>query len=307
MKYAVFTAMLPDWSLHEAAAKLARLGYGGVTWRVAIPPTPDSLKDIPQEKRSLHRYWVNNQCTIDSETLPEAAGEIKSITESAGLAVCSLGTHVGCHQPLAVETMMQAAREMGAPRIRVDAPLYDGSQNYRDLFAEASEQYRDIESLAQKYGVAACVETQRGHITASASLAYRFVSQFDPKYVGVMFNPGNTVYEGYKHWRMGFDLLGPYLHEVHAKNAIWSPIDKLPSSVMNFIQPTDEQRKDGTTLWAPHFSTIRGGHANWQQIMEDLDAVGYNGWIVFEDFSGHDGDVEELCAQNLAYLKGYER
>ena len=72
------------------------------------------------------------------------------------------------------------------------------------------------------------IETHFGNIAASASLAHRLVSQFDPQFIGVVYDPGNMVYEGYECWRTGFELLGPYLHEVHAKNATWVPVDKVP-------------------------------------------------------------------------------
>jgi sugar phosphate isomerase/epimerase len=103
-------------------------------------------------------------------------------------------------------------------------------------------------------------------------------SQFDPQYIGVIYDPGNMVHEGYECWRLGMELLGPYLHEVHAKNAIW-------------------EAADGTVLRQPHFSGMHSGFANWQQIMEDLKAVGYDGWIAFEDFSEDEGDIEKVRAQ----------
>jgi sugar phosphate isomerase/epimerase len=250
---------------------------------------------------------MDNKATVDPARLVELAPELRRLTEEAGLECCSLATYVGVHQLEAIERAMQAAQAMDCPRIRVNTPGYDRSRNYNELYAETTAHLREVETLARRYGVEANVETHFGNITASAALIHRLVSQFDPQYIGVIYDPGNMVHEGYECWRLGMELLGPYLHEVHAKNAIWEPMDELPQGMFaTGAKPTEKQAADGTVLWQPHFSGMRTGFANWQQIMEDLKAVGYDGWIAFEDFSEDEGDVETKCARNLAYLKNYE-
>ncbi len=216
-------------------------------------------------------------------------------------------TNVEAHQLEAIDQLMQGAKALGAPRIRVGTPSYDRTRNYNELFAETSEHLKAIQDLAKQYNIAAAVETHHGNITASASLAHRLVSQFDPGYIGVLYDPGNMIHEGYENWRMGLELLGPYLHEVHAKNALRERIDDIPADrMMTPIEPSEKQAADGTVLWHAHFSEMSTGIANWQQIMADLKAVGYDGWIAFEDFSQSNGDTRDKCVQNLAYLKNYE-
>ena len=307
MKYAVFTVMVPDWDLAETAANLAEIGYDGVEWRVSDPANEAIWQRIPEEARPQARYWLNNKATISPAELNERAPEIKRLTEEAGLEFCSLATYMGVHEYDPIERAMLAAQAMGCPRIRVHTPSYDRSRNYNELFAETTEHLREVERLARRHGLAADVETHFGNITASAALMHRLVSPFDPQYIGVIYDPGNMVYEGYEAWRMGFELLGPYLHEVHAKNAVWSPVDKGAQGLFGSgPKPTEKQIADGTVVWAPHFSAMATGFANWQQIMEDLAAVGYDGWIAFEDFSETGMTLKEKCAANLAYLKNYE-
>lgn len=62
------------------------------------------------------------------------------------------------------------------------------------------EQYRVVEKLAKKHGVKANVEIHMRTICPSAGLTYRFVSNFDPEYVGVIYNPGNMIHEGFENW-----------------------------------------------------------------------------------------------------------
>ena len=67
--------------------------------------------------------------------------------------------------------------------------------------------------------------------------------------------------------------------------------------------PSDAQAADGTVLWTPHFSTLHEGFANWQQIMDDLAAGGYNGWIAFEDFPQADMDLARDVDKRASRVK----
>jgi sugar phosphate isomerase/epimerase len=174
--------------------------------------------------------------------------------------------------------------------VRVNAPRYDRTRSYRELFDVTTGHLREVETLARTYGVQADLEIHMGNIMPSAGLAHRLISPFDPELIGVIYDPGNMIHEGYENWRMGMQLLGPYLHHVHAKNAVWEPMGTLA---------------DGTVAWQCSHYAMRRGIANWHQIMDDLKAVGYDGWICFEDFSG-DEPTWEKCRSNLAYLKALE-
>jgi sugar phosphate isomerase/epimerase len=87
------------------------------------------------------------------------------------------------------------------------------------------------------------------------------------------------VHEGYENFRLGLELLGPYLAHVHVKNAAWAP--------------TGEE-KDGILLWESNWSPIDEGIVNWKQLLGDLKAVGYDGYLGIEDFSGQYGSQEML-------------
>jgi len=284
MKYAAFTVMTPDWGLEEAARNLAQLGYDGVEWRVQVVP-----EEIPAG--TPVSYWGYNKATVDLKRVVELAPEVKRISEGAGLKICSLTSYLQVSQAEEIEKVMRAAQIMGCPRIRVQVPRYDRTRNYNDLFAETTEHLREVEELARKYSIEANLEIHMGNIIPSAGLAHRLVSQFDPELIGVIYDPGNMIHEGYENWRMGMELLGPYLHHVHVKNAVWEQADTL---------------KDGTIIWRCNHAPVRKGIANWHEIMADLKAVGYNGWLSFEDFSSEEPTWEK-CRSNLAYLKAIER
>jgi len=283
MKYAAFTVMTLEWDLQEAAHNLAQLGYDGVEWRV------QTMRDeVPAG--TLISYWGYNRATVDLKRVVELAPEVKRVSEGPGLEICSLASYLQVSQAEEIERVMRAAQIMSCPRIRVNAPHYDRTRNYNDLFAETTEHLREVEKLARKYSIEGNLEIHMGNIMPSAGLAHRLVSQFDPELIGVIYDPGNMVHEGYENWRMGLELLGPYLHHVHAKNAVWEQVETL---------------EDGTIIWRCNHAPVRKGVANWHEIMADLKAVGYDGWLSFEDFSSEEPTWEK-CRSNLAYLKALE-
>jgi sugar phosphate isomerase/epimerase len=283
MRYGVFTVMTPEWGLQEVAENLAQLGYDGIEWRVQAVD-----REIPAD--APVSYWGHNRATVDLAQVVDLAPELKRMTEHAGLLVCALTSYLQVAQVAEIEQVMRAAQIVGSPRIRVNAPRYDRTREYGELFAETTEHLREVQSLAEEYGIQADLEIHMGNIIPSAGLAHRLVSAFDPEYVGVIYDPGNMIHEGYENWRMGMQLLGPYLHHVHAKNAVWEPTGTL---------------SDGTVTWACNHYAMRRGVANWHQIMDDLQAVGYDDWVSFEDFSD-DEPTWEKCLSNLAYLRALE-
>jgi len=50
------------------------------------------------------------------------------------------------------------------------------------------------------------------------------VSDFDLRYIGIIYDLGNMVHEGYENYKLGLELLGDYLSYVHVKNAVWNRI-----------------------------------------------------------------------------------
>jgi len=278
-KYAVFTVMCPEWDLEETAAAAASLGFDGLEWRVTHK-APEPIKEVS--------YWGANRSTVDIDDIDADLARAKRIADSHGLAMPALGTYMSAGELDVVEAAMRAAAAVGCPKLRVGPPRYDGSRSYHELFQEATANLGAVAKLARKHRVQACIEMHMGNITPSAGLAHRLVSQFDPAEIGVIFDPGNMVVEGFENYQMGLELLGPYLSHVHAKNCAW-------------VQ-TGEQ--DGVAKWEWRMVPCRKGQADWSAIVAALHKVGYEGWLSFEDFS--EGDTRAKLADSLAHLKQLE-
>ena len=278
-KYAVFSVMCPEYDLEQTAAVVASLGFDGVEWRVT-KKSPEPIKEIS--------YWRGNKSTVDVDDIESSLPLAGKIANRHKLAMPILGTYLRCHEHEMIGRVMRASAEVGCYKMRIGVPGYDGSRPYPDLYEEAVRDYAKVAQLAAKYGVQACLEMHMDIITPSAGLAHRIVSHFDPAQVGVIFDPGNMVVEGYEQYQMALELLGPYLSHVHAKNCLWEKVGE----------------EDGVAKWQWKMAAVKQGQADWTAIVAALKKVGYDGWLSFEDFS--EGETGTKLSEALAYLKALE-
>ena len=258
MKLSVFTVMVTDQYDLEATAKLlAETGYDGVEWRV---------------HPSFH---------VSVEGIEEEAERVARVTSDCGLELAALAPYLGARDFEAVVSVLRAAARMGCPRVRVGVPKYDRSVPYPALYDRACREFERLEPVALELGVKCQFEIHMGNIACSPSLAWRIASNFEPQAIGVIFDPGNMVYEGYENWRLGLELLGPWLEHVHVKNSQWV---------------RDERGK-----WQATWARMDEGIVDWSQVIDDLRAVGYDGWLSLEDFAH--GPVPEKLAGDLALMR----
>jgi sugar phosphate isomerase/epimerase len=274
MKVGVFTVGLPDMTPEEAVRELRDAGYDGVEWRVTR---------VPEEARSEEfSFWGNNLCTL--APTEEEAHWARRISEEAGIEIAGLGTYVAVGDLEAADEAMRFAVTAGASQIRVGAGAPDGC-SYKELFASAREFLAGVEQLVRSHGIKALVEVHHRTICPSASLAHRLVSAFDPDLVGVILDPGNMAQEGFENYRIGAELLGPYLAHVHIKNSAF-------------------ERPAGGGVWEPRWAPLEDGVVDFGLVFEALEYVGYDGWLVMEDFSGVRPSREAL-RYNLEFVRSF--
>lgn len=284
MKFAVFTVMTPDCTIERTVELLQKHGYDGVEWRFTMTD-PSKLEEVPS-------FWGNNLSTVQADASLEELRTIKRLADAAGLQSPNLASYIKSGDIEATERAMRAAKELGSPSVRIGVPGYNRTRPYAELVAEARDYLRETEALSRTYGVKGLIEIHFGNIATSASLARHLVEGFDSDNIGVIYDPGNMVHEGYEQYRMGLEVLGPYLAHVHVKNAVWTRTEHERSGNEGSHEP----------LWRAIWSPIPSGIVHWPQVIADLKAVGYDGWLSFEDFSGS-APSEELLRDNIAYIR----
>lgn len=265
LKLSIFTVAAPDLTPGELCEAAAAAGIEGLEWRCKDTPV-----ELLEERPS---FWGNNRCTISPQAGDEEISRFRQAAEDYKRKAIAVTPYLSCGDIEGTEQVMRLAKQLDASMIRVGVPGYDRTKPYYELYDQAHRYLREVERLALDYGIKALVETHHGTIAPSASLAHRLVSPFNPDAIGVLYDPGNMVHEGFENYRMGMELLGPYLAHVHVKNAGWHP---------NSAETSDPMI---SCAWKSGWAPIANGIVPWKQVLQDLKAVGYNGWFGVEDFS----------------------
>ncbi|QAY68174.1 sugar phosphate isomerase/epimerase family protein [Paenibacillus protaetiae] len=280
MKLSVFTVATPELTPEQLAAAAKQAGIQGVEWR---------YKEAPEGAETMKpSFWGNNICTIFPSGGEELADRFGRAAEANGLSTISVTPYLQAGDLAETENVLRTARRLGASYIRLGVPGYDRTKPFNELFELERAYLREAAELCGQYGVKGLVETHHVTIAPSASAAYRLVEGLNPDQVGVLYDPGNMVYEGFENYRMGLELLGPYLAHVHVKNAAWKPGDT---------------REDGAVAWNCSWTGMKAGIVDWKQVIQDLKAIGYDGYLGVEDFS----QQYEQSADMLQAFAGYMR
>ncbi|MFF2480824.1 sugar phosphate isomerase/epimerase family protein [Paenibacillus sp. NPDC058071] len=279
MKLSVFTVATPEFTPEQLAEAAASAGLSAIEWR---------YKEAPEGAESqAPSFWGNNLCTLLPSGGDAMVERLRQAAADHGLKSISLTPYLQAGDLEETEEVLRKAALIGASFIRLGVPAYDRTRPFHELFELERRYLREAEKLCAKYGVKGLIETHHQTISASASAAYRLCEGLNPDHIGVLFDPGNMVHEGFENFRMGIELLGPYLAHVHVKNAGWS---------------IDGQLADGSAQWVSKWVGLKEGVVPWQQVIEDLQSVGYDGYLGIEDFSGQFSDSADMLNHFAAYM-----
>ena len=281
MKHAVFSLILPEFTFAEQAGLLKKLGYDGIEIRVC---------DIgPEHAGKPFSNWGNHRDPIGPSNIAARAPELKKIADDAGIEIPALAPYTRVTDPEAFKPLAEAASVLKAGVVRVTAPGYDPKTGFEGPFEASIAGLETIEGIARDAGIKAAIEIHHGTIAPSASGVRRILEGFDPEAVGAIVDPGNMIHEGFENWKLGLDILGPYLAHVHVKNALWVLKDRT---------------EGGPFIWEARWSRLREGIGNWKTLMDALRGAGYESWLSLEDFS--DLAIQEKLADDIAFLKSLE-
>lgn len=289
MKLSVYTVSLPEYDIPQSVAVIKEMGYDAVEWRVDSTNAGVAaayFKDLPEEQKYAFRYWTDNKATLNAEDIMNECLKAKALCDEAGLEIVNLATSLkGDDETL--ENVLAAAAAIGCKSIRGPLERFDPEKPYQEQFDGFRAYLRHCEPLLKKYGVKMLIETHHGMLISSASSAMRVLDGFDPEYYGLIYDPGNMVYEGFENYQLGFEMLGKYLAHVHIKNAALVPAGEDEFGATKYTQS-----------WVP----LKKGSADLKALIKALVKVGYDGVLSVEDFSNEKPTREKL-EENIAYLK----
>lgn len=266
MKYCIFSRIVVELLPEETVEKLQKYGYDGIEW---------VINDNPHLRG---HFSLREFC--------EKTDYVRKITESHNLETVSLISYLSVQdQDIEnIEKLFRAAEEVDCQQVRLLPPSYDGKTNYHQLYNQGLRGMEKVSKLAERYDLRVVFEVHGKTIMPSASLAYRWASNFDSERVRIIFDPGNMIQEGKESWKMGLEILGDYLAYVHCKN------------VGYFRKQEGENFK-----WYWKWVGLNEGMVDWEEMLRILRLQGYDGYLSNEDF--REIPPPQKLKEDIDYLK----
>ena len=269
--------------MEEIAQTASSLGYNGLELRVS---------DLTEKmKANGVSFWGEHRNDIGVKNFREKIPEIKRFCEKYKLEIPLLATYCMTFEHEQIEEIAKNMGLLGVRTFRVRPPWFMRAENpdpdFRQLSKETEKDMEFIVNVCKRHNLRACVETHMNSIAPSAALAMKIIGRFDPKYVGAIYDPGNTMQEGSENLRLSIQMLGEYLAHVHVKNTKWTEQAK---------------RKDGTRVFKPEMAKLSEGFLDIKQFFDELKLAGYNGWMSVEDFTVK-ADKKACLKEDIEYIK----
>jgi L-ribulose-5-phosphate 3-epimerase len=202
--------------------------------------------------------------------------EVLAARDAAGLEIPSVICATHWAKPLSDPN--PTAREVGLEGLRQalrDAKAYGATSvllvpgtvtkdvSYADAYARSTAEIAKAVPLAAELGIVIAIENVWNRFLLSPLEAVAFVDSFKSPFVKWHFDVGNVVNTGWpNHW---INTLGPRIVKVHVKE---------------FSRKIRDERGPSAGFQVE----LMAGDSDWPITMAALDAIGYTGWLLAEQY-----------------------
>ena len=233
--------------------------------------------------------------------LDDEIKEMANRTQDAGLGVAGYINGGKFWQIDDLQRWGDAVASVGGNLLRVPHPwiAFDLAESlhqkdsFNDIFKKCLDAMPEVIEVSKSTGVRFVLETHGGALAASPLLIRELFKGVNPKYVGAIYDPANTLLEGGLRPRSEVEVFGPLLAYVHAKNTEYHLDSK------KLENPTRSQWKHSTV--PPDVGII-----DWVEIFFALNCTGFEGYISMEEFFADDDNPIDSLRKALTFLKECE-
>lgn len=249
-RFSVYSLIFREYDLETVLEKLEKVGVKSIEIRVhedGVHLSPTSSSDEVEAARRL---------------LEDYGFEVSALASYAKLGYGSDRARAEMELMLNIGSM---ADRLGADVFRIKVRSYDpdiGYEKIRELFRLQAKNL--VEELEKREIRAVPVVEQHGggDMAHSTGLLLDLLRGLDPERIGVLFDPGNAVREGWLPIELQVDMVRDYVKHVHVKNFEWDP------------------GSPGRVVPSP----LDRGIVDWGKAVMLLEAAGYRGYYSLEDF-----------------------
>jgi len=262
MKLSVYSLSTPDMKPAEVVNLAKEYGARGVEW------------------------WCHDEGHVDMADLLATARETGRMTREAGLEVAGMAPYFKLDPMEHVERVFEGARALGAHNVRCHTVSYPGDAPLHELMGRFRMWLEPVVSLCGQYDLKLVVEQHHHQIGCTPNACRQLVDGLPPDHVGVIYDPGNALWEGWTGPQYAIDVLGRYLGHVHVKSS-------KPDAEAERLPPG---RRTGLTGAA-----LAEGDIDWRDVLNSLRQAGYEGWLSLEALDARPSQ-RKIC-DDLPYLK----
>jgi sugar phosphate isomerase/epimerase len=272
MRLVMFSKMLQEFPVAEAARRIKALGFEGVDLTVR----PGGHVEPGRVGRDL----------------PEAVAAIRD----QGLDVPMISTAITSAAEPGAEAIVAAAVHLDIRRLKLgywNAP----AGGLREAIDKARGQLDGLGRLAETYRVTFGVHNHSGpgYVNCQPAVIWTLLKDRDPGRLAAYFDPGHAAIEGGNGgWRQGLELLGPHIRLLAVKDFAWH-------AEAGPTKPT----------WRDQQVPLRDGIVPWPEVFARLARLGYDGPVsLHSEYKGAHSwrdlttpELIEQTAADLAFVK----
>ena len=202
--------------------------------------------------------------------------EVLAARDATGLEIPSVCISTHWAKPLSdpnptarqvgLEGLMQGLRDAkayGASSVLLVPAVVTKDVSYTDAYARSVAEIKKAVPLAESLGVSIAIENVWNRFLLSPREAVEYVDAFKSPHVRWHFDVGNVVNTGWpEHW---IRALGPRIAKVHVKEY-------------------SRKLRDTNGPSAGFQVELMEGDSDWPAVMSAFDSVGYDGWLIVEQY-----------------------
>jgi 3-dehydroshikimate dehydratase len=239
----------PPLTVPPASAKNARMRPGLVSVTFRLLP-PEQIVQMVSRAGLAGIEWGGDVHVPHGDLA--RARDVARMTHAAGLEVAAYGSYYRVHRSeeegLSFPRVLDTARELGAPCIRVWAGTVDGDAADEAHWAAVVDESLRIADLAAEAQIRIAVEFHGGTLTSTNATTQKFLERAAHLNLWSLWQPlhGAPVEENVA----GIGIIGPRLQHAHVFHWWPTPRERYPLAA-------------GAERWAEYIRALRQTPARW--------------------------------------------
>lgn len=232
-------------------------------------------------------WWCRENGHIDRANLEPSARKIAALMKATGAASCGLSPYFKYAEPKDdLRKVFEAALIIGAPLVRCHSYAYPADAPVKELMRKQRiwlEQ--NVIPAADEFDVKLVIEQHMNNICCTPDACRELVDGLPPERVGIIYDPGNSLAEGYTSPEYAVSVFGEYLSHVHVKSC----------------RPADEGYIQRGKKYAVQWGKLSEGDLDWDHLVAVLKKANYRGCLSLEALDKRES--EQKLKDDIPFLR----